>query len=227
MIAENLCMLAQTTEQTTSASITNFVPIELIWEQITQLSWVQAVMAISFGAVYMLYGCKIFRVLVVITFAMIGMIVGIKIGEYSGYDQWNIWGGVIGAVLLGLLSIPLMRWAVSLLGALAGAIITSAAWYAFGLPDNYLILAGALVGFIAGGMISFIIFDAAVVLFTSLGGGALVVVGFLSLLWHYEATTEQVYGWVHNLKWFLPSVLGAITALGIIIQRKTIKLQKE
>lgn len=227
MIAENLCLLAQTAEQTTTTSITSFVPIDLIWEQITQLSWVQAVMAISFGAVYMLYGCKIFRVLVVIAFGMFGMIAGIKVGEYSGYDQWNIWGGVIGAVLLGLLSIPLMRWAVSLLGAIAGGIITAAAWYAFGLPDNYLILAGALIGVIAGGMISFIIFDAAVVLFTSLGGGALVVMGFLSLLWHYEPTTEQVYGWVHNLKWFLPAVLGVITALGILIQRHVLKLQKE
>jgi len=225
MITENLCMLAQATEQTTS--ITGFVPIELIWEQISQLSWLQAVMAISFGAVYMLYGCKIFKVLVVIAFGMLGMIAGIKAGEYSGYEQWNIWGGVIGAVLLGLLSIPLMRWAVSLLGAIAGGVITSAAWYAFGLPDNYLILAGALVGVIAGGMISFIVFDAAVVLFTSLGGGALVVMGFLSLLWHYEPTTEQVYQWVHNSRWFLPAVLGTITALGVIIQKQILRLQKE
>jgi len=46
--------------------------------------------------------------------------------------------------------------------------------------------AGGVIGVVAGGMISFIVFKIAVMLFTSLGGGAITLVGILSLLHHYE-----------------------------------------
>ena len=35
------------------------VPVDEIWKQITALSWLQAVLAVSFGVVYQLYGWRI------------------------------------------------------------------------------------------------------------------------------------------------------------------------
>lgn len=204
-----------------------FVPLDSIWEQIVSLSWFQAVLAVSFGVVYLLYGWRIFKVLVAICFGLIGLFIGVKIG--SRFDA-EIQGGVIGLCLAAAVSVPLMHWAVSALGAVSGGVLTAGVWYAFELPEKY-ILAGAAIGLVAGGMISFIVFKAAIMLFTSLGGGALIVAGLLNLFYHYESiqdpATENVKEMFFNHNWFLPVLLLAPTIIGVIVQNKFIKGSKD
>ena len=84
----------------------DYVPMDFIWTQITALTWLQAVLAISFGVVYLMYGWRIFRVLVVISFALMGMFAGIKVGQILGSE---IWGGILGLILLAAISMPLMK----------------------------------------------------------------------------------------------------------------------
>ena len=225
-------ILAQTAEITAEPTTeltaeTELIPVDLIWEQIVALSWLEAVLAISFGVVYMLYGWRIFKILVVICFGLVGLFGGIKIGQQ--FDA-QLLGAVVGFVLLAALSVPLMHWAVSLLGALAGGILTAGLWYAFELPGKY-ILAGAAIGLIAGGMISFIIFKIAVMLFTSLGGGLVTVAGLVALLHQYESIqeppTEQVKDLFLNENWFLPVLLLIATLIGIAIQNRLIKGSRE
>lgn len=220
---EPLTILAQAAESSAEPVVSMQIVLDSIWEQVTTLSWLQAVLAISFGVVYLLYGWRIFKVLVVICFGLVGLFAGIKIG--SRFDS-EILGGIIGLSILGGISVPLMRWAVSLLGAVAGGILTSGIWYAFELPEKY-ILAGAIIGIVAGGMISFIIFKIAVMLFTSLGGGALIVTGMLALFYRYESIqelpAESVRAMLYNHHWFLPVLLLAPTFIGIIVQNKFIK----
>jgi len=209
----------------------DIVPIDFIWEQITALSWLHAVIAISFGVVWLLYGWRIFKILVVISFAMSGLYLGITIGKQLSGDQLNIsnevWAGVIGLALFAFVSVPLMKWCVCALGAVAGGILTSSLWYAFGLPQIYM-WAGAVIGIIAGGMISFIVFKVAVMLFTSLGGGAITLIGILSLLYQYETKmveppTTNIHNLIFDNQWFLPAVLILPTVIGIITQNKLIK----
>ena len=220
-----LAQAAETSVETTPQ--TPLVPLDYIWEQITTLSWLQAVIAISFGAVYLLYGWRIFRILVVICFALVGLFIGVQVGAQFDLE---IVGGITGLFLLALLSIPLMRWAVCLLGAAAGCILTAGIWYAFELPGKY-IWAGAIIGIIAGGMISFIVFKIAIMLFTSLGGGILIITGLLSLLNHYESIqdppTETVKDMLYNQNWFIPVLLLAPTVIGIILQNKFIRHSKD
>ena len=201
----------------------DIVPINFIWEQISSLTWLQAVLAISFGIVYLMYGWRIFRVLVVICFALIGMFIGIKIGKYAGSE---LWGGVAGLIVLSALSMPLMKWCVCLLGAAAGGVLTAGLWYAFELPQMY-IWAGATVGVVAGGMISFIVLKASVMLFTSLGGSGISVIGILALLHLYENIQEVPTTHIHDLvfdqNWFLPVALMIPTVIGIAMQNKFIK----
>ena len=223
---EHLTILAQAVESSAEPLFSMQIVLDSIWEQVTTLSWLQAVIAISFGVVYLLYGWRIFKVLVVICFGLVGLFAGIKIG--SRFDS-EIFGGIIGLSVLAGISVPLMRWAVSLLGAVAGGILTSGVWYAFELPEKY-ILAGTIIGIIAGGMISFIIFKIAVMLFTSLGGGALIVTGMLALFYHYESIqeppTENIRAMLYNHHWFVPVLLLAPTFIGIIVQNKFIKSSK-
>ncbi len=195
------------------------VPIDQIYEQITSLSWMQAILAISFGVVYLLYGWRIFKALAVISFALVGLYGGMWAGGQIGN---RLLGGVLGLILLAIIAVPMMRWAVSILGAAAGGLLTAGIWYACKLPEQY-IWAGALTGIVAGGMISFIIFKISVMLFSSVGGAAIMVAGMLALLHHYPPTTEHINRLIHTCNWFLPVVLLAPTVIGIIVQHNLIK----
>ena len=202
------------------------VPIEMFWSQITSLSWLEALTFVSFGTVCIFYGWRVFKILVVINFGLLGLVMGMAItNQIVGLNN-QVAGGLVGMVVLASLSVPLMRWAVSILGAVAGGIITSGIWYACYLPEQY-ILAGALTGFVAGGMISFIIFKAAVMLFTSLWGSLLTVVGLLALLYLYPRTSPQVHELVLTQNWFLPIAVIIPTIVGVVLQNKFLKDSKD
>ncbi|MHC4488259.1 MAG: hypothetical protein ACYS9C_04355 [Planctomycetota bacterium] len=202
------------------------VPIDLFWTQITSLGLLEALTFISFGAVCLVYGWRVFKMLVVISFGLLGLLLGLTVSDKVSGGDSQILGGLIGLGLLAALSVPLMRWAVSILGAVAGGTLTSGIWYACGLTETY-IWAGALIGIIAGGMISFIIFKVAVILFSSLGGSGLMATGILALLYLYPQTTEKVEELIFTKKWFLPTMLMAPTLVGIILQNKFVKGSKE
>lgn len=218
----------QTAEQTTQV-----VPLDFIWEQITSLTWLQAVIGISFGMVYLLYGWRIFRILVVISFGLAGMYLGMLAGQHFGNQQGNmqLWGGVLGMLALSILSMNLMRWGVSVLGAAAGGIVTGGLWYAFGLPEQY-IWAGAIIGVVAGGMMSFILLKVSVMLFTSLGGSLIVGVNFLALLHIYQTqvmnpSNNNIQDMFYNKTWFLPMIIILPTIIGMIVQNKLIKTSSD
>jgi hypothetical protein len=202
------------------------VPMETFWSYITSLNLVEAVTFISFGVVCLFYGWRVFKILVVISFALLGLLLGFSITDKIVGLNSQLWGGLVGMVLLAVLSIPLMKWAVCLLGAAAGGILSSGIWYASGLTERY-ILAGALIGMVAGGMISFIVYKIAVILFTSLGGSCLIAVGSLALLYLYPQTSERVEEIIFTKKWFLPTVLMAPTLIGVILQNKFVKDSKD
>ncbi len=219
-----LTILAQTEPAAEQAH--GVVPIDAIWNQITSLSWLEAITFISFGVICLMYGWRVFKVLVTICFALLGMLAGAFVSQQISSEGNPLFASLIGMGILGILSVPLMRWAVSILGAMSGGVLTSALWYAVGLSETY-IWAGALVGIVAGGMISFIIFRIAVILFTSLWGAGLIVVGILALLFLYPHTSMQVDTLVHRHNWFLPAVLGVPTALGLFLQHRFVKSSKD
>ena len=201
------------------------VPINFIWEQIIALNLVEALTFICFGVVCLLYGWRIFKILATISFALFGLFAGVQLNQLLVGGN-EIWLGIIFMAIFAFLSVPLIRWAVCILGALAGGILTGGIWFACNLPGQY-IWAGALIGVIAGGMISFIIFGIAIMLFTSLGGSTLMLVGILALLYIYPQTTEQVEELVLTKSWFLPAALLVPTAAGIFLQNKFAKGAKD
>lgn len=202
------------------------VQMEWFWQQITGLDLIEALTFVSFGSVCLFYGWRVFKILVVINFGLIGLVIGMAITrQVSGFNN-QLAGGLIGMGVLAVLAIPLMRWGVSILGALAGALIAASIWYACNLPEQY-IWAGALTGLVAGGMISFIIFKLSVMLFTSLWGSILVTSGLMALLYLYERTALQVKNLVFDKKWFLPVVVIVPTIIGVLLQYKFFKDSKD
>ncbi|MHC4646566.1 MAG: hypothetical protein ACYTBJ_13785 [Planctomycetota bacterium] len=216
-------ILAQAADRAAAESV---VPVEPVWQYVTSLNFLEALTFISFGVVCLLYGWRVFKILVVISFGLLGLALGIVVGERIQGSNSQLWGGLIGLGLLATLSVPLMKWAVGVLGAVSGGLITSGLWYAFGLNEKY-IWAGALIGLIAGGMISFIIFRIAVMLFSSLGGSMLMVTGLLALLYLCPQTDDGIRRLVFQHNWFLPVALMVPTAVGLIVQNKFIRHSKE
>jgi hypothetical protein len=200
-----------------------------LYELISDLHWLYAMLLLSVGVVYMLYGWRIFRALVVISFGFMGMFLGmLSADKLSTNDHALMWGGIIGMALFASIAVPLMKWCVSILGAMAGGILTSGIWIALDLSDTYL-PAGFIVGFIAGGLISFIMLKVSVMLFTSLGGSLITVTGLLALLNQYDVRvsdpmTFYTYNLILTHSWFLPLAVVIPTIGGMLLQNKLIKL---
>jgi hypothetical protein len=140
-------------------------------------------------------------------------------------------GSIIGAALLVILALLLMRWAVSILGAIAGGVIAAGVWHACNLPQQF-VWAGALVGVVAGGMISFIVFKLSVMLFTSFAGASLVLIGVFSLIYRYETfiqdpPTTHLNHLYYDSHWFLPVLLIGSTLFGVILQFKLLGGSKD
>jgi hypothetical protein len=217
-------LLAQTSHYFDNANAeygTKYVlrALDFVWQQATILTWLQAVIGISFGVIILMYGWRIYKALTVIGFGILGLYAGLWIGEQF---QKALPGAIVGAALLVVLAIPLMRWAVAVLGAVAGGILAAGIWHSCNLPQEF-VWAGGLVGVVAGGMVSFVVFKLAVMLFTSLGGTSLIVVGAFALIYRYETfacgpPTTHLNHLYYGNGWFLPLLLTAGTLLGIILQ---------
>jgi len=201
------------------------VPLDVMWKYISSLGLVEALTFISFGTVCLFYGWRIFKILVTICFGLLGLFLGIWANQQL-INGDVIWLSLICVVFFAVLSVPFMRWGVTLLGALSGGILTAGVWLAAGLPEQY-VWAGGLVGLIAGGMVSFIVFKVAVILFTSLGGSSLMVVGILAILYRYMVDGEQFEAFVSANQWFLPTLLLVPMGLGFFLQNRFSKASQE
>jgi hypothetical protein len=202
--------------------------LDQIWQQATGLTWLPAVLAISFGIIPLMYGWRIYKVLTVIGFGLLGLYIGRLIGAQFAKV---ILGSVIVSAVLMILALPLMHWAVCVLGAVTGGVITAGIWHAFTLPENF-VWAGALVGLVAGGMLSFVVFKLSVMLFTSFAGTSLIIVGVLSLIYQFETfvhdpPTTHLNQFYYNHHWFLPLLIIAGTICGIILQLRFLKTSKD
>ena len=203
------------------------IPLDVMWKYVSSLGIVEALTFISFGTVCLFYGWRVFKILVTICFGLLGLTLGIWANDQLIGGN-VIWLSLICTVFFAVLSIPFMRWGVTLLGAVSGGILTGGIWLGVGLPDEYF-WAGGLVGFIAGGMMSFIVFKAAVILFTSLGGSTLTVVGVLAILYGYilEGNGQRLEAFVFAHQWFLPALLLVPMGFGIFLQHRFSKTMQE
>jgi len=200
-------------------------PLKIVWDYVSKLDLVEALTFISFGVVCLFYGWRIFKILVTICFGLVGLGVGVWINDQLVAGN-VVWLAMFSVLVFAIFSIPLMRWGVTALGAISGGILTAGVWLAVGLPQQY-VWAGGLVGLIAGGMISFIVFKIAVILFTSLGGSTLMTVGILAVMYGYMVNRQKLETLVFGYQWFLPAMILLPMAIGIYMQHRLIKTAQD
>ncbi len=222
-----LILAQQTAQQAAQSPATQqqVTPIATMWQHVSTLDVVEALTFISFGVVCLFYGWRIFKILVAICFGLLGLLVAIWANEQL-IGGSVVWLAMICILFFSILSIPFMHWGVSFLGALSGGILTTGATLAFGVGDQRLLLAGGLIGLVAGGMISFIVFKIAVILFTSLGGSALVVTGLLGVL-HQNTDPKKLEMFVSDYRWFLPVLILVPMVVGMVLQYRFIKTSQD
>lgn len=199
------------------------LPINEIWQTIVNISWLQAVVCVAFALIYLIYGWRVFKALVIINFAVLGMMLGKILGGKLGSP---LWGGIFGTFLMAIVTWPFMKYCVAVLGALAGAILGGALWRTGALPDP-LIWCGALAGLIAGGFLAFSSFKFSIMLFTALQGSVFLSIGLLALLNDYPNLSAYLAHTVYTEVYFLPLLVIIPTFASILFQQRLLKKEEK
>jgi hypothetical protein len=200
----------------------DFQPITRFPAQQDFLTWCQqmgtgsAILIVIIGVVYLMYGWTMFRGLVLLNAMLIGAYVGVLVG--SRYSTYPLAGGLIGAVVAGITTWPLMKWAVAVIGGLVGAVLGASVWMAAGLEPTYS-WAGALTGLVGFGLFSFILFRASIIMYTSLQGATMVVMGLLGLTFKYPELAQKVTSSLATQPLMFPIAVGVPVLLGLIYQQ--------
>ncbi len=125
-------------------------------------------------------------------------------------------------LLCAVIATPLLRYVVAVFGGLTGAFIGANAWTAFSdAPDAH--LAGAAMGFIAVGMAAFLMYRLVIVLFTSIGGGAMAVLGTLTLMLHVPSWEASIRTSLAANDMLLPLLVTVAAVTGLVLQHSHIK----
>jgi hypothetical protein len=168
------------------------------------------------GMIYLLFGYYAFKGLVTINAAMAGGCLGAIIADRIA-DAALI-GAIVGAVLAAATTWPMMKYAIAMMGGLFGALVGAALWRSCNLEPN-LAWAGALIGLIAFGLLSFILFKTSVMMFTSLQGAVMLTFGILGLVFKYQSITPQIVQHLQVKPFLLPLAIFIPTILGLIYQQ--------
>lgn len=168
------------------------------------------------GFLLILYGFKAYRWIVVFNCVALGFWLGGLLGERA---QIATVAAVLGALLFGAISWPLMKYAVAICGGLVGAVVGMAIWAYCEQPVN-MAWAGGLIGLVVLGMLSFILFKTSVILFTCVQGAAMLVLGSAALLIKFTPWSTEVGYSLNHRPVLMPLLVLSIAFLGLLWQHQ-------
>jgi hypothetical protein len=193
-----------------------------------------AVLLALTGAVYLLCGFKYFKALVVVNGAVIGALVGAYLGSFRESPNMPLLMGLAGAAMLGIVAWPAIKYAVGLMGAIAGGLIGFGLWNgivnALGrdslLPHAW---AGGIIGMVALGMLTFVAFRPTVMIFTSVQGSIMIISGICSLLLAHSSIRESMRPELIENDFLLIILIAVPAVAGFAVQfsAETAKIQKK
>lgn len=148
-----------------------------------------AILLVLVGVVYLLYGWTLFKWLVTLNAALLAGYVGMMLGQRAG--GYMVAGAFIGAAAGAAVAWPLMRWAVAVIGGLVGACVGSTVWMVLGQDPSFA-WSGALTGLVAFALFTFILFRGSVIVYTSLQGALMLIMGLLGLAMKWPESAASV-----------------------------------
>lgn len=202
--------------------VTHLPDREQFLTDIAALGPVHALVLAAAGIACLIWGYKIFKVLVVLNAACVGWLIGYNLGASSGSANTPLWVGLSGAILFGAVAWPLLKYAVCLMGALCGGLIGFTAWTIIanslnkpGMLDHA--WAGGLVGMVLVGMLTFIVFPMTVMILTATQGALMAVIGVLSLLF-LGGMGEGAKPEIKANHYLLAIIIGVPAVVGFVVQ---------
>lgn len=195
-----------------------------------KLGFVWAVILLTVGLLCMFNGYRWYKFATVAIALCLGLFGGYWLGKMVGAPF--VVAGCLGA-LLGVISFPLLKYMVAVLGGLAGAFIGANLWAGIAHAANKIAShngseatvlpaeaywVGALVGLIVCGMLAFILWKLSIVLFTSVSGSTLAVIGALALLLSIEPWSAAVAEGLASSQVIIPLLVFVPAAIGLILQ---------
>jgi len=206
---------------------------ETLLGTLQQTGWVLAAIFVAVGLTCLLQGYKFYKWVVLLTALALGIAVGYKLGQHIQAEV--IVAGCLG-VLLAVVAWPFMKFAVAICGGLAGAFLGANAWTAIASqmnanpetmnlpPEAY--WAGALIGLVVLGLLSFILFELSVVVFTSISGSTLAVLGIIALLLQVPAWQTGITDAILANPLIVPMLVAVPAVIGLVLQHQMGAMQK-
>jgi hypothetical protein len=162
---------------------------------------------------------------VVIILAFLG---GIALGNLMSAQlgKSSIIAFAIGA-LCAIIATPMLKITIALFGGLTGAFLGANAWTAFNTAAPEAHWAGAAMGFIVLAMSSFILFKLVIILFTSIGGAAMFVLGGLTLLLQVDGWEAAIRDSLTSNERILPLLVAVGAVSGFVLQQSRLRAEAE
>ena len=212
-------------------------PVVPEWLQLPQhwpaqtdlLSWCEhmgpgmAALLILLGVIYLLFGIKVFKALMMLNAASVGAAVGFIVGQRTemGFALMVLCGFLAAA-----LTWPMMKWAVAVMGGLFGAALGASIWNTFGLEPAFA-WSGALTGIVLFGLLSFIIFRGSITMYMSLQGSVMLVFGILGMVYKYQEVAPKITHAMTIKPFLLPMAIIIPAIIGILYQQAHIASQAQ
>lgn len=175
------------------------------------------------GALCVLNGYRWHRYVIVICAFLGGLALGHLLSRQMGESKVVI--AAIG-LLCAIVATPMLRFAVAVFGGLTGAFIGANVWTAVSTSSDAH-LAGAAMGFIAMGLLAFIMFKVVIVLFTSIGGAAMAVLGGVTLLLHIPGWESKIHDSLSSHQMLLPLLVGVAAVTGLVLQHTEMRNREQ
>lgn len=198
-----------------------FRPDELL-DAVSDVPLIVAAISVTVGVLCVLNGYRWHKWLIAVLAFLFGIGIGYKLSEQMGRSM--VVAGAIGC-LCAIVATPLLRVAVALFGGLTGAFIGVNTWTAVESAPTDANWAGALIGFVALAMLSMVLFRLVIVLFTSVGGAAMVVIGGVGLLVQVPGWDASVRESLNTHHAMLPLLLLLAAVTGFVIQESRLRSQ--
>ena len=190
---------------------------EEILQMLSSIPIVGAVIVTAVGAACVMQGYRWHKAIVVVLSLMLGFGVGRMISAEVGKSMVV---AVALGILLAAIASPLLRYTVALFAGIAGAGIGATLWTFLNPDQASLAWAGGGMGFIALALLSFMFFRLVVILFTSVGGGAMFVMGSVALLLHVESLSSMVSDQMLLHPGVFPLLVLTTAVVGFVYQQR-------
>lgn len=180
-----------------------------------QLHIVWAGIFVAVGLISVINGYRWHRWIVITVAFLTGMGLGVVLSR--SMESGLIIAACCG-VLVAVIAWPLMKFAIAACGGLAGAFAGANVWSVSNMPpDTY--YAGALIGLVTFGLLSFIFYRTVIVAMTCIAGAVVLVLGSVTLMLQIDSwQTALREDFVANPV-ILPLIVLVTAVIGFVIQQ--------